>query len=318
MSVKTGVSFPKTANICAVVVSYNAGDIILQTLAPLYAQTGHIILVDNGSDATNLAVIERAIASRPGRITLINNEKNNLAAAQNIGIAAARDMGFEWVLLMDHDSVADTGMLPIMCEALQYYDQPKKVGIIAPNLRDANSSRRARYPQLHGKIWFKRRQFGNDIIIDNLFSVISSGSLIPIYVFDKIGGMDESLTIDYVDKDFCLRVVRAGFQIIAVREAVLTHRLGNAHDHDIPGTGLQMCCTHHSPERRYTITRNRVLSWFRHGSELPAFVLYDLLAMIYDILRILCFEEQKREKLSAVWQGVKDAFRQQKAAASTP
>ncbi|MCV5831057.1 hypothetical protein OFN28_30780, partial [Escherichia coli] len=42
--------------------------------------------------------------------------------------------------------------------------------------------------------------------------LIASGSLIPVDVFEKIGGMDDSLFIDYVDVEWSLRARYQGLR----------------------------------------------------------------------------------------------------------
>ncbi len=108
-----------------------------------------------------------------------------------------------------------------------------------------------------------------------------------------------------MDKDFCLRVINAGLQIIAVKEAVLHHQLGQSRDHSL--MGIPVTTTNHSPERCYYIYRNRAKSWGRYGSAQPGFVIYDMMAMGYDVLRLICFEDRKLAKFGAMARGLRDA-----------
>ena len=207
---------------------------------------------------------------------------------------------------MDHDSIPAARMVESLQSTWRELPQREQVGIIAPCLTDVHSGRQARYPQARGKWSIKRVGFGEGAALDHLLGVIASGSLIPTSVFKKVGLMDETLCIDYVDKDFCLRVVRAGYRIAAARDAVLHHRLGECCDHRL--LGLRITTTNHCPERRYYIYRNRLKSWGKHGIAVPAFVLYDFLAMGYDLLRVIGFENHKIAKLKAMGKGMRDAL----------
>lgn len=298
---------PSGEAVCAVMVTHHPGPSLPEILAPLLAQVERLVIVDNCSGDETRDIIHTYQAQEPGRIELLLRESNNLAAAQNDGIRRALELGYSWVLLMDHDSVPAAGMVETLRRTAHALPHGKPVGIAAPRLTDIHSGRQARYPQLVGRLGCRRVGFGDQPLLDGLLGVIASGSLVPASVFRQVGWMDERLCIDYVDKEFCLRVVRGGYRIVAVRDAVLHHQLGRSKDHRL--MGLRVTTTNHSPERCYYIYRNRIASWGKHGLAVPAFVAYDLLAIGYDLLRLLCFEQQKTSKLKAIWRGTRDALR---------
>lgn len=295
-----------TAAVCAVLVSYCTGRPLARALPPLLEQVDHVVIVDNCSDRETRELLSTLEVMYKGRVEVSLRESNNLAAAQNDGIRRALALGYGWVLLMDHDSLPAAGMVRLMREAGSASRNPSTIGILAPCLKDIHSGRQARYPQATGRLGCRRVGFGENPTLDHLLGVVASGSLIPASVFHAVGMMDESLCIDYVDKDFCLRVVRAGYRIVAVRDAVLYHQLGRSQDHSV--LGLRVTTTNHSPERCYYIYRNRIKSWGKHGGAVPAFVLYDLLAMGYDMLRVIGFEKEKLAKLRAMGHGMRDAL----------
>lgn len=306
-------SFPPTPEagareekVCAIIVTHCSDESFRSVITPLLEQVAHIVIVDNCSGLATQRLLAQLQAQFPERIEVLLRDSNNLAAAQNDGIRRALEQGYGWVLLMDHDSIPATGMVKKMRDAWEKLPQHEQIGIIAPCLTDIHSGRSASYPQAAGRFLCKRRGFGEEAVLDNLLGVVASGSLIPAAVFQRVGFMDESLCIDYVDKDFCLRVVEAGLRIVAVRDAVLCHQLGQCRDHSL--MGVKVTTTNHSPERCYYIYRNRIKSWGKHGKSIPAFVLYDILAMGYDMLRLICFEEQKAAKLRAMWHGFRDAI----------
>jgi len=59
--------------------------------------------------------------------------------------------------------------------------------------------------------------------------LLSSGSLVPLDVIDKVGGMEEELFIDQVDTEWCLRARSMGYRVFGAFGAILEHRLGEAH-----------------------------------------------------------------------------------------
>lgn len=296
----------RAGRVCAVMVTHCTGESLEQLAPALLAQVDRLTIVDNCSDVATRGIAARLAAAHPDRLEVILRETNNLAAAQNDGIRRALEDGYGWVLLMDDDSLPAPNMVAALRSAWAQAPSPQTIGILAPCLTDRHSGRQPRYPQAAGRLGVRRVGFGEGPILDGLLGVIASGSLIATEVFRAVGLMDEALCIDYVDKDFCLRAVRGGYRIIAVKDAVLNHRLGECRDHRL--LGLRVTTTNHSPERCYYIFRNRMRSWAKHGRAVPAFVLYDLLAVGYDLLRIVGFEDQKGRKLRAIWRGLRDAF----------
>ncbi len=296
--------------VCAVVVTCNASHTIVPTLKALTTQTRplqHIIVVDNAShDNTRTLLKDWQAEDEQHRHVLLRGDRN-LGSAQNLGFVQAKKLGAAWTLLMDHDSFADTQMLMMMEHSLSYYPHAEKLGIIAPNLLDVHSKRQSYYPVINGQFKVSRVGFSSEkVYLDAVLGVIASGSLVRMSVYDDIGGMREDFEIDYLDKEFCLRVVRAGYQIIALRDAVLCHELGQAQDHKLGKWTITT--TNHSPERVYTIFRNRVRTWYAHARAIPAFMLYDVAAMCYDILRMGMFEDNTTKKLSRAWRGFWDGM----------
>jgi GT2 family glycosyltransferase len=56
--------------------------------------------------------------------------------------------------------------------------------------------------------------------------VITSGNLLKVSAFERIGGFREDLFIDSVDFDFCLRLKKSGYRIMRCNQAILYHSLG--------------------------------------------------------------------------------------------
>lgn len=292
----------------AVVVCHNIGSRIHAALKPLYGQVQRIALVDNGSDAQTREILGIIAAQKPEQVTLILRQDGNLAAGQNEGVAALLAQGCDWVLLLDHDSLAAEDMVENMAAAWRAHPAKDGIGVLAPRVVDADSEEPLAVPMAWKRIVPWRSRFGARPTLDGAMDALASGSLIPARVFRHIGMMDETLGIDYVDKDFCLRALKTGYRIVAVRGATLHHRLGERREHKIFGR-FRFTTLNHSPERRYTIYRNRLRLWARHGIDVPAFFFYDLAATLRDLIRILAFEDRRPAKFRAILKGALDAFR---------
>jgi rhamnosyltransferase len=246
-----------------------------------------------------------------GSISLHHCPDNNLAMAQNIGIRHIRNLGLSAVLLLDDDSRPAPDMVSELVNAYNSAPQRERVGLVAPAMHDTNSRRRTRYPVTRFKLGFASRYIDNHPTIRGSFSVIASGSLIPLSVLDTVGEMDESYVIDYIDKEFCLRLIKHGYETLVVQAATLHHSIGKARDHSL--LGAQVTALNHSPQRRYYIFRNRLRTMARYGLTCPAFITFESMAMAYDLLRIVLFEESKIAKLKAAGCGVISALTAAKA-----
>lgn len=294
-------------SVCAVVVTYFPDTRFTENLDVLLPQIGHCVVVDNGSPSDTIAHIKIYAAQHPTQITFIENPENNLAQAQNVGIRWAQQNGYAWVLLLDQDSTPAPDMVAKQLAAYAADANPNTIAIIAPALRDPNTSHQARYVTAWHTLIFRREIAPRSGTLDTLICAIASGSLIPIRVFDEVGLMDESFVIDYIDKDFSLRCVCHGFRILLVADATLTHRFGKARDHHV--MGAIVTTRNHTADRRYTIYRNRVRTWRRYLLHVPAFVAFDAMAACYDLARLVLFEQDKRQKLFAIARGIRDGIR---------
>ncbi len=269
-----------------VLVTYQPDDAVVTRIKGHLSQLSHVIVIDNG------AASPADCLPKNKQITLIAHPENNLAAAQNTGICAARARGAKAVLLLDDDSEMGDAMLAKLCAAYTQGD-----GLIAPQLMEAGAPTKQVVPWLY---FLFKRQIAP---LSGSFTPIASGSLIPISVLDQVGLMDESFNIDYVDRDFCLRLLQRGYRTKAIAEAELHHHIGATQTH----AGLAI--RNHSPARRRSIFRNRLRCWTRYGLCFPSFLIYDVMAALYDLARIAAFEDEKRAKFAAIGKGVLDAIR---------
>ena len=264
----------------------------------------HVIIVDNGSDKKYEWHNEKIVIIR-------NAENKGLATALNQGIRHALSLNADWVLLLDHDSQPEPDMVAHMLGEYQDYPKKNRIGLIAPDIKERNTETRTRYLIPKGTFGFKRITLDTPYN-DQALSAITSGSLIKADIFHKTGFMPEHFFIDYIDHAFCLKMKSCGYNILLVKNAVLHHSLGDKKEYG------NIIVSHHSPKRRYTIFRNRIWLWKRYAATFPAFVMHDVLAASYDVLRIILFEDRKWEKCCAILKGIRDGLRPEPNSSSPP
>ena len=276
-------------SVCAVTVTYQPTASLLDNVAALRPQTDALVIVDNGSNAEAMRLIEEA-EHKFGCVVFRNGRNLGIAAALNIGVRYARSRGYEWVALFDQDSSVPSLFMSSMLRTAM--DRNKsRVAIIAPQYVDRSSS--VAMPLA------KDRK-------GNILSSMTSGSLIPVELFRQCGEFDESLFMDYVDHEFCLRVRNMGFVIVQSPEARLLHSLGAAAPHHF--FGKTFLTTNHRAERRYYMTRNRVWLYKRYFSKDISWTFKDARSLLGETINILLVEDSKMRKMGNILLGVKDAM----------
>jgi rhamnosyltransferase len=285
----------------AVVVTYHPDGDVAQRLRRVAEEAGPTVVVDNGSPA---AALDR---TRAAGVELLDLGENiGLAAALNRGVARLAELGCSHAVLFDQDSSPRPGMVAALWRTRCAFPD---AAIVGPRIVDAVPGRGpyrwvARHPRIPGAF---RRVTCEQGDLPDVTGVITSGSLVEIDAWRRLGGFDEALFIDYVDNDFCLRAIAAGRTVAVSAGAVLEHRLGSRTRHEVLGHEVRP--THHSPLRHYYIARNRVRLWRRHALRHPSWAAFDAGFAAYNLVRMLAFEDERRRKLRAMMLGTWDGLR---------
>jgi rhamnosyltransferase len=265
-------------------------------------QVDRVLFVDNGSRDSTGKILEMIRNEAPGSVEILSlGENRGIACALNLGVRRALELDYTWVLAMDHDSEADGRMVENLVRAVREHPEPEKVIIGAPVYIDRGTGEAGRIYRYEG--WRRRRL--DPIPPGGIAAptvVITSGNLLNVCKFQALGGFDESLFIDYVDHDFCLRAGIAGFHIILCADALLSHSVGEAVSRKF--LGFRIFGTNHSPERRYTIGRNRMAVIWRYRRDFPAYAIHTSFDFFYEFMGILFCEDKKLTKLNMILHGV--------------
>jgi rhamnosyltransferase len=279
--------------LCAVVVTYHPAPDVLENLRVLASECGRVLVVDNGSAPEVLA----AMAAVPGICLMPQGLNLGLAAALNLGVERALDSGFEWAVTFDQDSQPEPGMVRAMWAT--HLALPR-AAMIGPRIHEEGAepknyrwvTRHAACPGLFRRIGCERRD------LPEVTMMVTSGSMIELAEWRRLGGFDNGLFIDYIDTEYCLRLLRAGCTVAVSGGAVLRHRLGERQNQVVLGRVVRP--THHAPFRHYYMARNRITVWRRHALAVPHWALFDFCFAWYNLARVLAFENQRRAKCRAI------------------
>jgi rhamnosyltransferase len=248
--------------VSAIVVTYHPGTARLAALLDAIAgQVDGVVIVDNGSPEVRAWLVD---AARERGCELLLLEKNTgVAAAHNIGIARARALGADSVLLLDQDSLPQENMVAALEGALRELARTGElVAAVGPCHMDRRS--RAQSPFIRFGLLFNRHLYcggksGDPFIeCDHL---ITSGSLIPAASFDRVGELDERLFVDTVDTEWCFRAQYKGYKLFGVCSAEMGHAVGEGS----VATWVPFAddVVVHGPNRLYYIIRNHIILYKR-------------------------------------------------------
>ena len=281
-----------SATVFAVVVTYNPDKGLQKRLQILRAQVQALLVVDNGSDDAEF--IEN-IARQLDCQVILNAKNLGIAEALNQGARIAVQQGAAWLATFDQDSQTPSDGIATLLAAASCLHHADRVAIVAMSHRDSATGRdyhrRGEILEEHGQ-WRRLR------------TTITSGSLIKISTFAKVGMFDSRLFIDMVDIDFCMRCRQHNLLVMENRTVTLSHSLGNSTLQKVFGWPLVL--THHSPLRRYYMTRNQLEMCLRYVWIDTRWVLGTAWHLLGSSVLVILMEAQRWQKILAIFAGVRD------------
>lgn len=243
-----------TESVAIVVVTYNRADLLermLEGLTTLDPRPDAVIVVDNASTDRTRAVLESA------DVQVIRSEENlGGAGGFHKGVRAAYEQGFDRIWLMDDDVIPATDCLGVLLSM----DEDCLMAVREDSRGDLAEYAATRFdlsrpwaikPKTASIVgtYATRANMPATVPLEN---VAFEGFMIRRTVVDAIGLPDESFFIFYDDCDYAIRARRAGFTILAVRDAVLVRQLDFDQQHDLAGwKGYYMYRNLFAVHRRY-------------------------------------------------------------------
>jgi rhamnosyltransferase len=287
--------FVDRTKIDAIVVTYYPHSNIYDNLKAVSEQVEHLIVVDNGSDITEVNLLIK-ISEELKNLSLILNHRNiGLAKALNIGIKASIEKGSLWVLTLDQDSLVTANFVSSMINA--YENCPYKPQVMSVGPTYISSSEIEALNGVTRKIYSQSEKLEEHPLYSKCKTVITSGNLVNISVFNKVGFFNESYFIDYIDLEFCLRLSRFGYKIIQSNKSILFHKIGIPTQHIF--MGKIFITSNHSNIRRYYLLRNSILTYRKYLLNEPVWVCKNSIFILRYSIKMVLFETNRKEKLKS-------------------
>ena len=274
-----------------------------QLLTACLPQVAGLVVVDNGSGARIQASLQSH--GEADQFDVLALDANvGVAAAQNKGVAWARERGCSHLLFFDQDSVPSSDMVARLSFALnRSAHSGPPIAAVGPRLVDRRTGTST--PFVHfgvlGVIKETCEKGDNGQLVETDF-LVSSGMLIPLEMLDRVGLLEEGLFIDNVDLEWCFRARSMGLSLYGVYDAVMEHSVGDEVI-ELGGHVIHL----HNPSRQYYIMRNRILLYQRSYSPW-GWIIQDFVRMLFKLLAFSLVFGPRRQNLAMMLKGIKDGL----------
>ena len=265
--------------IASVVVLYNPSQENINNISLYKKEVDRIYIVDNTDD--NIKRINNTQKLKYIKL----GENKGIAYALNIGAKKAIEDGYKWLLTMDQDSKMTEDIIVKMKDFL-ISTKEENIGLISP-YQDIDS---------------KEDNISEDI--EDMIEVMTSGNIINLDAYKKIGGFKDWLFIDCVDTDYCMNLHKHGYKVLRLNRIVMKHELGNLVVHKL--FNKEYPCYNHNPIRRYYIVRNNLYINSLYKNLYPEYCKRLLRIQKGQVKRIIVFEKNKFQKLRMMYKGYRD------------
>jgi GT2 family glycosyltransferase len=266
--------------ITIIILNYNGKEIIkdcLDSLNNVNYSNYRIIVVDNYSKDGSQDFLKKHY---PNVILIENNKNEGVAEGQNIGIREALKMGTDYIFVLNNDITVDKEILNYLLEVFNDNNLCIAVPIMYwPDESDKIQSAGGIINWTKGSCYHLNLD-ENEAKIPEIREIDYSGLIFTkAELFQNVGLFDSKLFAYWEDTDFCLRSIKKGYKILAVKNAKLWH-YGSFTTQKMGGFKL------------YHMIRNRF--WFMkkysHRFNLLRFLLYFFLYEYWTIVGSLMFK----------------------------
>jgi rhamnosyltransferase len=277
-------------SVCAIIVTYHPSAKNIEHMSSVRAQVQGLVVVDNASSAEERISL-RAASQILGFNLIENGENLGIAEALNQGVRWAKSRGYSWVILFDQDSEITDEFIDQIFMAWETHPHCERVASIHPKYVDPETGLEVHIPLAND---------GSPVF------PMTAGSLMPAWIFDKIGPFASEYFIDLVDWEYCFRIRAAGFLIAGARQAKLLHSPGSPSRTTI--LGRTMLHSQHNAIRRYYISRNCIAFYRMYLLAFPGWILQAAYRQLHDTVVCLIADENRARQFRNFLLGTLDGL----------
>lgn len=299
----------KNIKLSIIIVSWNVKDDLVRCLLSIKDNqpciTYEVIVVDNASKDGTTDSIRPLFPS----VHIINNGENRgFAAGNNRGIELSKG---QYILLLNPDTIIHQNSLDTLVE---FMEANEDVGACGPELLNPDGTVQASvrcFPSFRGAL-HRHTSFKSLTIFKNAYKkwmlkdfkydkqadvdqVMGAALLTRRTVLDKVGKMDETFFMYYEEVDLCYRIKQAGWRVVFLPEARITH-VGGRSSEQIPVEKHIMAMT--SLLKFFRKHRGRFPTVLFNVMFIPGFATRELLIIILSsigyLISCICFSIKQK------------------------
>jgi len=287
-----------TPLISIVIPHYNGKDILLsclESLKKIQYKNVKVIVSDDGSTDDSLSTVKVVF---PDIIVLTNKINTGFAATCNRGIKHALELGADYVMLLNNDTVVASDFLDKMMPAFT----DNRCGIAGAKIYYFKKKNLIWYAggdfikwRASGKHRFWQKADNKELVgIKDTGFVTGCAMLIKREVLKKIGLFYEPFFLTVEDLDFCSRAREAGYKNRVALNAKIWHKVSFSRAGEF------------SFSNGYYGTRNRLIFAFKRTKNYTGGLI--LLFLILPVRTIMWVAQGKFKMLKGMILGVVDFF----------
>lgn len=284
--------------VAVILVNYNGAmynEECIDSLLNSDYENFEIIVVDNASSDNSLNILQNKYRNS---IKIIKSEENiGFSGANNLGIDLAKEIGCNYILLLNNDTVIKKDSIKEMMRLSNQYPNdaisPKinyfnKKNVIWSAGGGINWSKGLTFH--YGMNEYDNNNFNNERVIE-----FATGCclLLPLSIIEKVGYLEDQYFLYYEDTDYCTRIIKNGFTIRYCPTSIIYHKVSMS----TGGGESELYC--------YYIDRNRLLFNKKYNDKkYISFLVYFYITRVIKILKWVLTGKMKLAKASL--EGIKD------------
>ncbi|MBN1271329.1 MAG: glycosyltransferase [Candidatus Aminicenantes bacterium] len=286
--------------VCALIVTFNPDPLFPQRLEGIARQCPATIIIDNSTDGKSKDDLKKWTRDKESVCFISNRTNVGMAAALNMGIEWALEKGYEGVVTFDQDSESFPSQIESLKSIYMSHPQKAKIALIGSTFIETEDKISHTRPNKSSMLSWKPAVF-----------VITSGCLLPLSTYLKLGSFREDFFIDDVDNEYCLRARRNGYRVLQIDTPLMGHTLGNPITISglVSPLGKKIRTSGHPPLRRYFMARNTVILFREYFLSYPGPMLLKAYRLISALIYICFLEKDKIQKLMCSFLGIWDGLR---------
>lgn len=247
------------------------------------------VVIDNSEEQHNQFV--KKIKEYDNVKYIQNNSNLGIATALNIGCQYAITNGYDYVITMDQDSVLTMDIINGLLKYQNSLQNNSNIAIISP---------------LHIMQDGIQNRINSNSDVTYGINTMTSGNLVNLDIWQKLGGFDDKLFIDMVDLDYYCRCVEAGFEVITLNNIHMEHSLGEMKTIKLFNKRLKIF--NHGKLRKYYQVRNSLYVLNQYKKTMP-----EVRKLLFRFLFHACvgvlFEKNRLQKFQMIYFGINDFYR---------